>query len=267
MSGPVRPARDAHDARSGRGRASSKRARKAVPFAATGARPLAATGAGVPLSRPGCRGLAARRPTRPPRCGRRGARRMPNGRSCWPTWPPASRRCWPRWARLRPGLGRRAGRRSRGGGHGRGGGRSGRREAGTAGLAGLARELRACDGPGWPGGARLDALWQEAIRVLTEFAGDAGRRTPAHSGNGPSGAGLSREPKAAGADWTEERRRSDEGRKEERRGREGGATREGRRRLQGRPEARGTTERLRGRAGGESGQRSTTLRSAEKKRR
>jgi hypothetical protein len=33
--------------------------------------------------------------------------------------------------------------------------------------------LRACDGPRWPGGAWLDALWQEAIRVLTGFAGDA----------------------------------------------------------------------------------------------
>ena len=49
--------------------------------------------------------------------------------------------------------------------------------AGTAGqlaaLARLARELHACDGPGSPDGARLDALWQEAIRVLTGFAGDA----------------------------------------------------------------------------------------------
>src|SRR5580704_9467253 len=46
-------------------------------------------------------------------------------------------------------------------------------EAGAAGeVAGLARELHACDGPGWPGGAMLDALWQEAIRVLTGFAGD-----------------------------------------------------------------------------------------------
>jgi hypothetical protein len=46
-------------------------------------------------------------------------------------------------------------------------------QAGTGGLAELARALHACDGPGSPGGARLDALWQEAIRVLTEFAGDA----------------------------------------------------------------------------------------------
>jgi Ca-activated chloride channel family protein len=40
-------------------------------------------------------------------------------------------------------------------------------------LAELARDLHACDGPGAPGGARLDALWQEAIGVLTEFAADA----------------------------------------------------------------------------------------------
>jgi hypothetical protein len=46
-------------------------------------------------------------------------------------------------------------------------------EAGTAGLARLARELHACDGPGSPDGARLEALWQEAIRMLTGFAGDA----------------------------------------------------------------------------------------------
>ncbi len=50
-------------------------------------------------------------------------------------------------------------------------------EAGAAGevtgLARLARELHACDGPGSPDGARLDTLWQEAIRVLTGFARDA----------------------------------------------------------------------------------------------
>ena len=40
-----------------------------------------------------------------------------------------------------------------------------------AGLAGLARKLRACDEPGPPRGADLDALWAEAIRLLTEFAG------------------------------------------------------------------------------------------------
>jgi hypothetical protein len=47
----------------------------------------------------------------------------------------------------------------------------------AAGLAGLARQLRACDEPGAPRGADLDALWAEAIRLLTEFAGSgpAGR--------------------------------------------------------------------------------------------
>ena len=42
-----------------------------------------------------------------------------------------------------------------------------------AGLADLARKLHACDGPGSPDGARLDATWREAIRVLAEFAADA----------------------------------------------------------------------------------------------
>ena len=46
-------------------------------------------------------------------------------------------------------------------------------QSGLTGLAKLARALHACDGPGSPGGAGLDALWQEAIRVLTGFAGDA----------------------------------------------------------------------------------------------
>jgi Ca-activated chloride channel family protein len=43
----------------------------------------------------------------------------------------------------------------------------------ATGLGDLARKLHACDGPGSPGGARLEALWQEAIHVLTDFAGDA----------------------------------------------------------------------------------------------
>jgi Ca-activated chloride channel family protein len=47
-------------------------------------------------------------------------------------------------------------------------------------LTGLARKLRACDGASSPRGGELDALWQEAIRVLTGFAdgiaGPAGRR-------------------------------------------------------------------------------------------
>jgi len=37
-------------------------------------------------------------------------------------------------------------------------------------LTGLARKLRACDGPAAPRAGELDALWQEAIRVLTGFA-------------------------------------------------------------------------------------------------
>jgi hypothetical protein len=45
-------------------------------------------------------------------------------------------------------------------------------------LALLAARLRACDTPHAPRGAELDALWDEAIRVLTEFtqlqAGDIG---------------------------------------------------------------------------------------------
>jgi Ca-activated chloride channel homolog len=46
------------------------------------------------------------------------------------------------------------------------------------GLAELAGKLRACDRPGAPRGAELDALWQEAIRVLTGFAGGADRGAP-----------------------------------------------------------------------------------------
>jgi Ca-activated chloride channel family protein len=42
-----------------------------------------------------------------------------------------------------------------------------------AGLTGLARKLRACDRPGPPRGAELDALWAEAIRVLAGFAAGA----------------------------------------------------------------------------------------------
>lgn len=39
-----------------------------------------------------------------------------------------------------------------------------------AGLTELAVKLRACDTPGAPAGADLNALWDEAIRVLTEFS-------------------------------------------------------------------------------------------------
>jgi Ca-activated chloride channel homolog len=44
------------------------------------------------------------------------------------------------------------------------------------GLAELAHRLRACDEPGPPRGADLDALWAEAIRLLTEFAGSGPAR-------------------------------------------------------------------------------------------
>ncbi len=40
----------------------------------------------------------------------------------------------------------------------------------VAALAGLVRKLRECDTPGSPRGAELDALWEEAIRLLTAFA-------------------------------------------------------------------------------------------------
>jgi Ca-activated chloride channel homolog len=55
----------------------------------------------------------------------------------------------------------------------------GERAAGQlTGLAELVGKLRACDRPGAPRGAELDALWQEAIRVLTGFAGGADRGAP-----------------------------------------------------------------------------------------
>jgi Ca-activated chloride channel family protein len=41
---------------------------------------------------------------------------------------------------------------------------------GRVALAELVVKLRACDGPGAPRGADLDALWNEALRVLTGFA-------------------------------------------------------------------------------------------------
>ena len=43
-----------------------------------------------------------------------------------------------------------------------------------AALAGLAGKLRGCDKPGRAAGDRFEALWQEAIRVLSAFAGEAG---------------------------------------------------------------------------------------------
>jgi hypothetical protein len=41
-------------------------------------------------------------------------------------------------------------------------------------LAGLVRRLQACDRPGPPSGAELDALVAEAIRLLTGFGAGAG---------------------------------------------------------------------------------------------
>ena len=147
---PSGPAMPMH-ARSGRGRASSKRASKAVPFAATGARPLAATAAGCTAEAP--RLPRARRQAAEEAAALRAAQSAPDAERAQLLADLATR-----IEALLAALGT--------------GG-----EAGTggelAGLAELARELHACDGPGWPGGARLDALWQEAIRVLTGFAGDA----------------------------------------------------------------------------------------------
>jgi Ca-activated chloride channel homolog len=56
---------------------------------------------------------------------------------------------------------------------------AGERAAGQlTGMAELARKLRACDRPGSPRGAELDALWREAIRVLTGFAGGSDEGPP-----------------------------------------------------------------------------------------
>jgi Ca-activated chloride channel homolog len=54
-------------------------------------------------------------------------------------------------------------------------------------LAGLARKLRACDRPRSPRGTELDALWQEATRLLTEFSTphDAPAAHSARTGPGP----------------------------------------------------------------------------------
>jgi Ca-activated chloride channel homolog len=143
-------------ARSGRGRASSKRASKAVPFAATGARPLMATAAGCTAEAP--RLPRARRQAAEEAAVLRAAQRAPDAERAQLLADLATR-----IEALLTALGTVPAELA---------------EAGTArelaGLAELARELHACDGPGWPGGARLDALWQEAIRVLTGFAGDAG---------------------------------------------------------------------------------------------
>jgi Ca-activated chloride channel homolog len=68
-----------------------------------------------------------------------------------------------------------------------------------AGLIELARTLRACDEPGAPGGAELDALLAEAIRVLAGFAagtepGGAGPAGTEPAGAGSAGAGRPARP-------------------------------------------------------------------------
>jgi Ca-activated chloride channel family protein len=139
-------------ARSGRGRASSKRASKAGTWAATSPRPLVATAAGCTAEAP--RLPRARRQAADEAAALRAARGAPDAERARLLADLATR-----IEALLAALGAA-------------------REAGTggelAGLAELARELHACDEPGRPGRARLEALWQEAIRVLTGFAGDAG---------------------------------------------------------------------------------------------
>jgi hypothetical protein len=56
-----------------------------------------------------------------------------------------------------------------------------------AGLTDLARTLRACDEPGAPGGAELDALMAEAIRVLAGFASGAEWAGTEPTGTEPTG--------------------------------------------------------------------------------
>ena len=166
--GPAMPM----SARSGRGRASAKRASKAVPFAATGARPLAATAAGCTAEPP--RLPRARRQAAEEAAVLRAARGAPDAERAQLLADLATR-----IEALLAALGAApAGAAEAGpGGELAGAGTGELAGAGAgelAGLAELARELHACDGPGWPGGARLDALWQEAIRVLTGFAGETG---------------------------------------------------------------------------------------------
>ena len=72
------------------------------------------------------------------------------------------------------------------------------------GLTELAVKLRACDTPGAPAGADLDALWNEAIRVLTEFAGRGPGipvlRTATFSGSAPGKPTLEDAPPLTGND-------------------------------------------------------------------
>lgn len=163
MPGPAMPMR----ARSGR-RASPMRARKAGGWVATSAASAAAAGPAVTGLLPGL--AQARRQASDEAAALRAARGAPDAER----------------ARLLADLATRieALLAALGAGQGAGGDPGAVGDAGTAGdtgtagqlgrLARLARELHACDGPGAPGGASLDALWQEAIRVLTGFAADAG---------------------------------------------------------------------------------------------
>src|SRR5580693_5584517 len=145
MSGPVMPG-PAMPMRARSGRA-SMRARKAVPRSAAGGR--AATPTGDPGTSQASRLAWARRQAADEADALRAARGAPDAERARLLADLATR-----IEALLAALGAAG-------------------EAGAAGeVAGLARELHACDGPGWPGGARLDALWQEAIRVLTGFAGD-----------------------------------------------------------------------------------------------
>jgi hypothetical protein len=52
------------------------------------------------------------------------------------------------------------------------------------GLTALALKLRECDKPGSPRGAELNALWEEAIRLLTGFAA---QDSPGDAPEGPPG--------------------------------------------------------------------------------
>jgi Ca-activated chloride channel homolog len=161
-------------ARSGRGRASSKRASKAGTWAATSPRPLAATAAGCTAEAPGL--PLARRQAADEAAALRAAQGAPDAERARLLADLATRiealltalGAAPSGAAVANTTGE-AGTAADSGTAGGSG-----VAAELAGLAGLARELHACDGPGWPGGARLDALWQEAIRVLARFAGDAG---------------------------------------------------------------------------------------------
>jgi Ca-activated chloride channel family protein len=146
------------------------RASKAGSWAATSAAPAAAAGAAVAGEVPGL--ARARRQAADEAAALRAARGAPDAERARLLADLATR-----IEALLAALGADLGAGGKAGPDlGAGGKASGKAGPGgdLAALAGLARELRGCDEPGWPGGDRLDALWQEAIRVLTAFAGDAG---------------------------------------------------------------------------------------------